>query len=65
VRVCSSSCPIDALEDLQRIIMFMREALCGGRDVPFSDTGLCGAQLIFWALEADVMEVRERIVSSK
>ncbi|MDR0339924.1 MAG: hypothetical protein LBH65_06580 [Desulfovibrio sp.] len=64
MNICTSSESIDALEEIRDVIAFMREAICQEREPPFSDGGLCGAQLCVWALEKDVMTVRDLMKKS-
>ena len=49
----------DALETVEDVLQFLRESLCGARDVPFSNNALAGAQAIFFALSAEVQRIRE------
>jgi len=65
MKLCSETSPLQSLEDMRYIIAFLREALCAPREVDFSNSGLAGAQLIFLALDDDVMEIRERIANSE
>lgn len=65
MKLCTRPEPVQALEEIHHIITFMSEAMCNGRELAFSNIGLCGAQTIFWALAEDVDEVRESMSKSR
>ena len=55
--------PANTLENMCRVVRFLNEGICCRTD-DFSDEALCGAQLIFWALESDMMELCERLTKT-
>jgi hypothetical protein len=57
-KVADKSDIADALENLEAVIWFMGEAICGAREVPWErKDDLFGASLIFDALVADIKEL--------
>ncbi|MDR1359468.1 MAG: hypothetical protein LBJ82_00660 [Deltaproteobacteria bacterium] len=64
MRLCPSQSPADALESLEQVASFLCASLCVPREEALGDSSLCGAQLIFWALEDDLKDLRELLINN-
>jgi hypothetical protein len=53
----------DRIDGLAQVVAFLGEALCGEREVEFSNAALAGARNIFLRVEGDLGEVRKRCVA--
>jgi hypothetical protein len=63
MKLCDDHSPARALEDMTHLVRFLGETLCAARDVELSESAQCGAFAVFWALAADMEELREKVIA--
>jgi len=52
----------DALEECAIALTFLSEAVCGRREITWEEDRLWGAQLLFDVLNAELMQIREKLI---
>lgn len=59
MKICNSDSALSNLNELRFVIDFLRQSLCGGRELPFDDLALSGANLIFWSVLDDLKKMEK------